>query len=69
MHLALRARGGEHVGPGGPRFAEAVEAFRRHLDRHPRDLKALLELGITHLLNASAWPRAAQTATGAPQGA
>ncbi|MFB3891689.1 MAG: hypothetical protein ACE15C_06670 [Phycisphaerae bacterium] len=35
------------------RFGDAIEAFRMHLERHGRDLKALLELGICHLLNGS----------------
>lgn len=35
------------------RFGEAIEAFQLHLEEEPRDVKALLELGICHLLNGS----------------
>ena len=35
------------------RFGEAIEAFHLHLEEEPRDVKALLELGICHLLNGS----------------
>jgi len=35
------------------RLPEAIDAFRRHLQREPGDIRALLELGICHLLNGS----------------
>ena len=35
------------------RFADAVEAFDGHLVREPTDPKALLQLGICHLLDRS----------------
>jgi len=35
------------------RFAEAIAAFERHLVAQPQDLKALLKLGICHLLSRS----------------
>jgi len=35
------------------RLPEAIDAFREHLQQDPSDLKALLELGICHLLNGS----------------
>jgi len=35
------------------RLGEAIEALRRHLADEPGDLRALLELGICHLLNGS----------------
>ncbi|MBW2453899.1 MAG: tetratricopeptide repeat protein [Deltaproteobacteria bacterium] len=35
------------------RFAEAIEAFDTHLERTPADPRALLQLGICHLLDRS----------------
>lgn len=34
-------------------YGEAIDHFEAYLEKHPDDLKALLQLGICHLLNRS----------------